>query len=137
MSDSTSAPKASGSLADRISQPPTNVDATSATAPPSGTTTKADTETKTSWADEVASPVAELPKSMENDQVDGSTEHRGGSALLPSGEFEVEVKLSDIQGDTSSPLYSITSFDELGMYVMLHCFTPFCWLTGNSARSRS
>ena len=59
--------------------------------------------------------MAESPNTMEQAQVDGGTERQGGSALLPPGEYEVEVKLSDIQGDISSPLYSITSFDELGM----------------------
>ena len=113
MSDSTPTPKASGSLADRISQPP-KVDVTSTS--PASTTTDTATEAKTSWADETASPVQpETAKSIEKAQVDGSAERLGGSALLPSGEFEVEVKLSDIQGDTSSPLYSITAFDQLGM----------------------
>lgn len=113
MSDSTPTPKASGSLADRISLPP-KVDATSTS--PASTTTDTATQAKTSWADETASPVQpETAKSVEKAQVDGSAERLGGSALLPSGEFEVEVKLSDIQGDTSSPLYSITAFDQLGM----------------------
>jgi ATP-dependent RNA helicase DDX19/DBP5 len=110
MSTPGSAPKASGSLEDRISQPPKNADAPAAT--PAATE---ETKAKTSWADEVASPPAESPKDADKAQVDGSTEHQGGSALLPAGEYEVEVKLSDIQGDTSSPLYSINSFEELGM----------------------
>lgn len=109
MSTPGSDPKPSGSLEDRISQPPKNADA------PTGAPATEETKAKTSWADEVASPPAESPKDVDNAQVDGSTEHQGGSALLPAGEYEVEVKLSDIQGDTSSPLYSINSFEELGM----------------------
>lgn len=109
MSTPGSEPKPSGSLEDRISQPPKNADA------PTGAVASEETKTKTSWADEVASPPAESPKDVDNAQVDGSTEHQGGSALLPAGEYEVEVKLSDIQGDTSSPLHSIQSFEELGM----------------------
>lgn len=111
MSDS----KASGSLADRISQPPKNADAAKPGDSTSATASGAEDKAKTSWADEVASPVAESPSNVEKAQVDGSTQHQGGSALLPAGEYEVEVKLSDIQGDTSSPLYSISSFDQLGM----------------------
>ncbi|KFY74363.1 hypothetical protein V499_05625 [Pseudogymnoascus sp. VKM F-103] len=109
MSTPGSDQKPSGSLADRISQPPKNADA------PAAAPATDETKAKTSWADEVASPPAESPKDVDKAQVDGSTEHQGGSALLPAGEYEVEVKLSDIQGDTSSPLYSINSFEELGI----------------------
>lgn len=112
MSTPGSDSKPLGSLADRISQPPKNADA------PTGAAATDENKGKTSWADEVSSPPAESPKDVDKaqvDQVDGSTEHQGGSALLPAGEYEVEVKLSDIQGDTSSPLYSINSFEELGM----------------------
>jgi ATP-dependent RNA helicase DDX19/DBP5 len=37
-----------------------------------------------------------------------------GSTSLNEPEFDVEVKLSDIQADPNNPLYSIKNFDELG-----------------------
>ena len=94
----------SGSLADRISKPES-----------------------TSWADEVASPVTENPPSLadtngkkpesvpQNDgQLDGATEPFGGSELQEP-DFEVEVKLVDMQADPNNPLYSATSFEQLGL----------------------
>ena len=100
------APSGSGSLADRISKPE-----------------------KTSWADEVASPVTEDPPTNlgtngkqpepapQNDgQLDGATEPFGGSELQEP-DFEVEVKLADMQADPNNPLYSASSFEQLGLYV--------------------
>lgn len=79
---------ASSGLADRISKP------------------------LTSWADEVASPGEELTM----DQMDGASEPHQGSALH-DGEHDVEVKLSDLQADANdqNPLYSVQSFEQLGM----------------------
>lgn len=101
MSAAGSDTNSSGSLADRITM--TNA-ATSSTGPgPSG-----DLDI---WTDE---PVTVASKSLENAQVDGNAESLGGSSLQ-EGEYEVEVKLSDLQGDSSSPLYSVQSFEQLGM----------------------
>ena len=99
-------PKPAASLADRIGTKP--LDAASSSFTPSGTTD--------SWADEVASPVAEKPESesLGDAQVDGTVEPLGGSGLHDA-QYEVEVKLSDIQGDVNSPLFSVSSFEELGM----------------------
>ncbi|TAQ83986.1 hypothetical protein B7494_g7691 [Chlorociboria aeruginascens] len=47
-------------------------------------------------------------------QVDGSGEPLGGSALHDA-QYEVEVKLSDLQTDANSPLFSISSFEQLGI----------------------
>lgn len=70
----------------------------------------------TSWADDVPSPTTEKNEesSLEAAQVDGATEPLGGS-VLQDGQYEVEVKLSDIQGDQNSPLYSVETFEQLGM----------------------
>lgn len=100
----------SGSLADRITQP-------SALNPASDSFSPADG--KTSWADEVASPAGEPTEEQKGtfakgNQIDGATEGLGGSSLHDT-EYEVEVKLSDIQGREGDPLYSINSFEELGM----------------------
>jgi ATP-dependent RNA helicase DDX19/DBP5 len=104
MSDSTNPTP----LADRITKPESTLNASSSTFTPSSSK---------SWADEVASPVAESSKEMASvaeSQVDGAVEPQGGSGLHDA-QYEVEVKLSDIQGDVNSPLFSITSFQELGM----------------------
>ncbi|KIX92098.1 uncharacterized protein Z520_12182 [Fonsecaea multimorphosa CBS 102226] len=98
------APSGSGSLEDRISKPES-----------------------TSWADEVASPATENPPPIanveakepepapqDNGQVDGATEPFGGSQL-EEPDFEVEVKLADMQADPNNPLFSATSFEQLGL----------------------
>jgi hypothetical protein len=131
MSDTT---KPSDSLADHITQPtPASVNGSSSTLSPSAT--PAEAKGSTSWADEVASPVGGDDKSNLADevaspvggddksnladvQVDGAAEPQGGSQLHDT-QYEVEVKLSDIQGDENSPLFSISSFEELGMRVFI------------------
>ena len=79
----------------------------------------------TSWADDANSPVdandtaAEDPKAKESDlakaQVDGATEFQNGSPSIYEPTYDVDVKLSDVQADPNNPLYSIKSFDELGL----------------------
>ena len=60
----------------------------------------------TEWADDTG-------------QVDGSTSYAGGSGMNQPVEFEVDVKLID----ETSPLFSVKSFEELGLYA-------FCWIDG-------
>ena len=57
-------------------------------------------ETKVDWAED-------------NSQLDGATEFNAGSAMTEP-EYDVEVKLID----QNSPLYSIKSFEELGLSVL-------------------
>ena len=45
-------------------------------------------------------------------QVDGNVEHLGGSGLVEP-EYEVEVKLSELQQDSSTPFYSVQTFSDL------------------------
>ncbi|KAI9669944.1 MAG: RNA helicase required for poly(A+) mRNA export [Alyxoria varia] len=45
-------------------------------------------------------------------QTDGANEKMGGSGLQEP-EFDVHVKLADIQADPNNPLYSVKSFEEL------------------------
>lgn len=97
------------SLADRVGNKP--LDAATASFAPAAATPS------TSWADDVASPPPEEsnpPESLADAQLDGAAEPHGGSGLHDT-QYEVEVKLSDIQGDVNSPLYSINSFEQLGM----------------------
>ncbi|KAG0652659.1 ATP-dependent RNA helicase dbp5 [Hyphodiscus hymeniophilus] len=106
----------SGSLADRISQPtPSKLDGASTTFSPSAA--KSEAKEHTSWADEVASPIAGDKEKQLGGQVDGATEPLGGSQLHEATS-DVIVKLSDIQGDVNSPLHSVKTFEELGMRVL-------------------
>ncbi|KAF8857784.1 ATP-dependent RNA helicase-like protein dbp5 [Acephala macrosclerotiorum] len=94
------------SLADRIGTKPLDAGSASFT-PASGPSS--------SWADEVASPTTKVTDNpLEKAQTDGATDVSNGSGLHDA-QYEVEVKLSDLQGDTTSPLYSIHSFEELGI----------------------
>ena len=115
------------SLADRMSRPDTTETqstgmntATQGFQPASGR----------SWSDKLNSPVSANPHSTlpgpstnsiaqettssNLSQVDGATEPFMGSQLQESG-YEVEVKLVDLQADPNSPLYSVKSFEQLGL----------------------
>ena len=115
-------PAGSGSLADRISRPePTDLNTSEET-------------THTSWADEVNSPTVTNPTNSapsrptngENTttstaapdttvpQVDGATEPFMGSELHEP-EYEVNIKLADMQADPNNPLYSASTFEQLGL----------------------
>ena len=115
-------PSAGGALADRITKPD-----------PSSTNTATDDQpASTSWADEVSSPVSSKPASTDDKtngenttttteakeasipQFDGATAPFMGSELREP-EFEVDVKLADMQADPNNPLYSAKSFDDLGL----------------------
>lgn len=115
---------ASGSLEGRITKPTSSNGTNVAAGPPS----PGHAQTSSSWADKVASPVDANTKSslgtetqakessLSMAQTDGAGEELGGSNLQEP-EYDVEVKLSDIQADPNNPLYSIKSFDELGLLV--------------------
>jgi ATP-dependent RNA helicase DDX19/DBP5 len=45
---------------------------------------------------------------------DGATEELNGSKL-DEPEYDVEIKLADLQGDPNNPLYSVKSFEELNL----------------------
>jgi hypothetical protein len=98
-------PNPAGSLEDRISKPNAAADPTA--------------QSISAWEEDAATPAeaneAKDDKSGAADaQVDGATDADEGSALHEP-QYAVEVKLSDIQADANSPLYSIGSFEELGM----------------------
>ncbi|KAH6683249.1 putative ATP-dependent RNA helicase dbp5 [Halenospora varia] len=102
------------SLADRITQPAPSLDAATASFTPAASTTAP--SGSTSWADEVASPTGPPTPgaTLADAQVDGQVEPLGGSGLHDAT-YEVEVSLADLQGDPNNPLYSISSFDDLGI----------------------
>lgn len=73
------------------------------------------TAKKSSWADEVSSPAAEEAPPAEIKQTDGASEPLGGNDIVENSGFDVHVKLSDLQANPNDPLYSIKSFEDLGL----------------------
>lgn len=52
---------------------------------------------------------------LENAQTDGATTWLAGSKGLDEPEFDVNVKLADLQEDPNNPLYSVKTFEELNL----------------------
>jgi hypothetical protein len=50
-------------------------------------------------------------------QTDGAPVALNGSDLQDQEDYEVEVKLSDLQADPNNPLYSAKTFEELELCV--------------------
>jgi ATP-dependent RNA helicase DDX19/DBP5 len=59
-----------------------------------------------------AEPVEE--STVAQAQVDGSGKPANGGPLAET-EYQVEVKLADMQADPNNPLYSAKSFEELNL----------------------
>lgn len=55
------------------------------------------------------------PSAAAADDKPVEAKHESG---LIDNQYEVEVKLSDLQNDQESPLYSVTTFEQLGLYVV-------------------
>ena len=77
-------------------------------------------EKKLDWAEEASTPVKEKSEeaakagSVGTSQIDGAPELGFGSALSEP-EFDVNVKLADLQDDPNNPLYSAKTFDQLNL----------------------
>lgn len=73
-------------------------------------------EPKTSWADEVNSPISEQPPkaNTESSQLDGAGGPLNGSELREP-DYAVEIKLSDMQADPNNPLFSAKTFEDLNL----------------------
>lgn len=126
MSDSNPTPSEPGtsnagkSLADRVGQVNLSTDSTQANG----------SSSKFNWADEVETPTADKKEAtesqpdaveggnLEENQKDGATTWLMGSQL-DEPEFDVNVKLADLQEDPNNPLYSAKSFEDLNLYVTL------------------
>lgn len=116
---------AGGSLSDRVTKPEgtaTGLQGGAASFQPSS---------GRSWADEVNSPLdgpsldsAPVPQTQTSKpeesatipQNDGAAEPFGGSGLNEP-EYEVNIKLADMQADPNNPLFSAKTFEELNLYV--------------------
>ncbi|EAW11752.1 ATP-dependent RNA helicase DBP5 [Aspergillus clavatus NRRL 1] len=59
-------------------------------------------------------PTASETPEQTSDQADGASAPLGGSDLREP-EYNVEVKLSDLQADPNNPLYSVKNFEDLGL----------------------
>jgi ATP-dependent RNA helicase DDX19/DBP5 len=90
---------------------------------------------KFNWADDAEAPVESTPAApsaqptidIAKSQTDGATDDSlamaqtdGASSWLNGSglnepEFDVNVKLADLQDDPNNPLYSISSFEELNL----------------------
>jgi len=125
-------PPAGGSLADRITKP----DSTPTTSILNASASDFRPSSGKSWADEVNSPSNEEPPIIPNidtaketstttsetketniAQMDGATEPFNGSQLHEP-DYAVDIKLADMQADPNNPLYSVKSFEELGLCVI-------------------
>ena len=67
----------------------------------------------TSWADDVEQ-AQNNSEPAQPSQVDGASEVQMGSSLLEP-EFNVDVKLNDLQADPNNPLYSVKNFADLNL----------------------
>ncbi|EGD84341.1 ATP-dependent RNA helicase DBP5 [Trichophyton rubrum D6] len=63
---------------------------------------------------EVDTKPEESSGGVEDAQTDGAA-YRTGASMLRDSEYTVNVQLSDLQADPNNPLYSIKSFEELGL----------------------
>lgn len=64
----------------------------------------------------LTAPAEKIDWSEDVPQNDGASEIRNGSNLQEP-EYNVEVKLSDLQDDPNNPLFSVKNFADLGLYV--------------------
>lgn len=125
------------SLESRISQPEHDRSGSSEPSEqsknPNTITTSSDTNTKdaikpspSSWSDEVSSPSQSNPPTQPEEpstqsskpgmeQTDGAGVTQGGTSGVIEPEFDVNVKLADAQADPNNPLYSIKTFEQLGL----------------------
>ena len=97
------------SLAARISKP----EETESKSAPTDTTDPANSTA----ADVDATKQNENPKdsTLAKAQTDGAVAELNGATGIYEPEYDVDVKLSDVQADPNNPLYSIKTFDELGL----------------------
>ena len=118
------------SLEDRISKPDNGQTEGKDTGSSTGTNVNAAPFVpggSNSWTDEAAEAAtnsepstvdAKAEKEMSEiskTQTDGASGPLGGSSGIYDPSYEVNVKLSDLQANPDDPLYSIKSFEELGL----------------------
>ncbi|EGW31441.1 uncharacterized protein SPAPADRAFT_140222 [Spathaspora passalidarum NRRL Y-27907] len=77
-------------------------------------TKKATDDDKAETTDKKVETEKEKPKKEEEVKIEDKEESPKESNLIKSS-YEVKVKLADLQADPNSPLYSVKSFEELGL----------------------
>jgi ATP-dependent RNA helicase DDX19/DBP5 len=87
--------------------------ATEAAAPSLASRISRDAPPADTPAAESEAPAA-APEVEGDGQADGAAEEIGGSKL-EEPEYDVEVKLHNLQEDPKNPLFSIKTFEELGL----------------------
>jgi hypothetical protein len=119
------------SLADRISKPePTPANGMSATATPF------QPKSGKLWSDETDSPISPIaqtssqPQPTEKPSTDTTSAESSQKSNMPQGdgagaqfmgsgleepEYDVQIKLADMQADPNNPLYSVSTFEELNL----------------------
>ena len=82
----------------------------------SASTDNSDSKKPTSTGEDVTRPT-EKPEdgNLAKAQTDGAGPQMGGTTGIYEPEYDVDVKLSDVQADPNNPLFSIKSFEELGL----------------------
>lgn len=120
------------SFADRLSFPSDSKPKANGTNPGAVSFTPS---AKFDWAEDASTPVKEsanetndtdskneaqrsskeAEKGVDMAQQDGATSWLNGTPGLDEPEFDVNVKLADLQDDPNNPLYSVKSFDELNL----------------------
>lgn len=118
------------SLEDRISKPENGQTEGKDTGSSTGTNINAAPFVpggSTSWADEAAEAATNSEPSavsandsketseLSKAQTDGGTFQQNGSSGIFDPNYEVNVKLSDLQANPDDPLFSIKTFEELGL----------------------
>lgn len=100
------------SLEARISKPEiTETTVTSAVNSDPKEPTTADVENENAKPTEKKPEESTLPKA----QTDGAAELGGGNTGIYEPDYDVEIKLSDAQADPNNPLFSVKTFEELGL----------------------
>lgn len=78
--------------------------------------TEEPTAQDTAAAAPAPTPAPAADESVAQAQVDGSGPPQNGGNMVET-EFNVEVKLADMQADPNNPLFSAQTFEELQLYV--------------------
>ncbi len=87
---------------------------------PSSTETSSEPQAPTTAPEASTTPPEKIEKTektestVEQAQTDGAGAEKHGSELQEP-EYDVEVKLSDLQADPNNPLHSVKTFEELGL----------------------
>lgn len=114
------------SLADRITKPDADLEAQpeimKTVPPPVGQTESSPWADEASTAAGAASAPSEAPSKAEKEksslaaaQTDGATIEQGGEGMTEDPSYDVTVRLADLQANPNDPLYSVKSFEQLGL----------------------